>query len=115
MGLLLANNAHGADQSIAVGQFSKALLAGWEQKAFKGETDYTIVYDAAKRVTVLHAVSSAAASGRFKKIAIDLAKTPILNWSWKVSDPLVGTMKMRKVVTIFRRASMSSWSAVSWA
>ena len=89
-GLLLANGTHAADQSIAVGQFSKASLAGWERKAFKGETDYALVYDAAKKATVLQAVSSAAASGRFRKIAIDLTKTPFLNWSWKVSDPLVG-------------------------
>jgi hypothetical protein len=90
MGLLVANNAHATDQSIAVGQFSKASLAGWEQKAFKGETEYAFVYDPAKRAPVLQATSSAAASGRFRKIAIDLAKTPFLNWSWKVSDPLVG-------------------------
>ena len=48
-GLLLANGTHAADQSIAVGQFSKASLAGWERKAFKGETDYTLVYDSAKK------------------------------------------------------------------
>jgi hypothetical protein len=89
-GLLLANDAHAADKSIAVGQFSKESLAGWERKAFKGETEYAFVYDPAKRATVLQADSSAAASGRFRKIAIDLTKTPFLNWSWKVSDPLVG-------------------------
>lgn len=90
VGLLFANDAHTADQSIAVGQFSKASLAGWERKAFRGETEYAFVYDAGKRATVLQAVSSAAASGRFRKISIDLAKTPFLNWTWKVSDPLVG-------------------------
>jgi hypothetical protein len=94
--VLLLANAHAADQSIAVGQFSKASLAGWERKAFKGETDYTFVYDAGKRATVLQAVSSAAASGRFRKIAVDLAKTPFLNWSWKVSDPLVGNDESAK-------------------
>lgn len=35
-------------------------------------------------------MSSAAASGRFRTIAIDLTRTPFLNWSWKVSEPLVG-------------------------
>jgi hypothetical protein len=89
MGLLLVNDTH-ADQSIAVGRFSKASLAGWERKTFKGETEYAFVYDAGKKATVLQAVSNAAASGRFRKIAVDLAKTPFLNWSWKVSDPIVG-------------------------
>lgn len=95
-GLLLANDTQAADQSIPVGQFSKASLAGWERKAFKGETDYALVYDPAKKATVLQAVSSAAASGRFRKIFIDLTKTPFLNWSWKVSDPLVGNDESAK-------------------
>ena len=88
--VLLTNDTDAADRSIPVGQFSKASLEGWERKTFKGETDYTLVYDSARRSTVLQAVSGAAASGRFRKIVIDLTKTPFLNWSWKVSDPLVG-------------------------
>lgn len=90
LGILPVSGARAADQSIAVGQFSKGSLAGWEQKVFKGETAYAIKYDAAKGASVLEAVSSGAASGRFKRIVVDLTKTPILNWSWKVSEPLVG-------------------------
>ncbi len=90
IGALLANETHAADQTIAVGEFSKASLAGWERKAFKGETIYDFVYDPAKRATVLQALSNAAASGRFRKLVVDLTKTPFLNWSWKISDPLVG-------------------------
>ena len=90
IGALLASNIHAADQTISVGEFSKTSLAGWERKVFKGETKYDFVYDPAKRATVLQAVSSDAASGRFRKLVVDLTKTPFLNWSWKVSDPLVG-------------------------
>jgi hypothetical protein len=90
IGALLANETHAADQTIVVGEFSKASLAGWERKAFKGETIYDFVYDPAKRATVLQALSNAAASGRFRKLVVDLTKTPFLNWSWKISDPLVG-------------------------
>ena len=90
IGALLANETHAADQTIVVGEFSKASLAGWERKAFKGETIYDFVYDPAKRATVLQALSNAAASGRFRKLIVDLTKTPFLNWSWKISDPLVG-------------------------
>ena len=90
IGAFLANDIYAANQTIAVGEFSKASLAGWEQKAFKGETTYAFVYDPAKRTTVLQAVSSAAASGRFRKLVVDLTRTPFLNWSWKVSDPLAG-------------------------
>ena len=83
-------DADAADQQIVVGAFSQGSMAGWDQKAFKGETDYSIVYDSEKRATVLHAVSRAAASGRFRKMNVDLTKTPFLNWSWKVSESLAG-------------------------
>lgn len=82
--------ATAAGPSIVIGEFSKASLVGWEQKSFKGETKYEFVYDSAKKMTVLQATSSSAASGRIRKIVIDLTKTPYLNWSWKVSDPLIG-------------------------
>ena len=75
---------------IVVGAFSQGSMAGWEQKGFKGETEYSLVYDPEKKSTVLQAVSQAAASGRFRKMRINLTKTPFLNWSWKVSDALVG-------------------------
>jgi len=95
-GLLFANRASSASEIVMVGQFSKSSLAGWEQKAFKGETDYTLVYDAAKKMTVLQAASSAAASGRFRRITVNLTETPFLNWSWKVSDLLVGNDEKAK-------------------
>jgi hypothetical protein len=82
--------ADAADQQIVVGAFSQGSMAGWDLKAFKGETDYSLVYDPEKRSTVLHAVSRAAASGRFRKMNVDLTKTPYLNWSWKVSEAQVG-------------------------
>ena len=82
--------ADAADQQIVVGAFSQGSMAGWDQKAFKGETDYSLVYDPEKRTTVLHAVSRAAASGRFRRMNVDLTKTPFLNWSWKVSEALDG-------------------------
>ena len=87
---LPAEQMQAAEKSIAVGEFSKSSLAGWERKAFKGETTYAFVYDPAKRATVLQAESSAAASGRFRRLVVDLTKTPFLNWSWKIADPLVG-------------------------
>ena len=82
--------ADAAGPQIIVAAFSQGSMAGWEQKAFKGETAYSFVYDPEKKSTVLQAVSQAAASGRFRKMRINLTKTPFLNWSWKVSDALVG-------------------------
>lgn len=79
-----------AEPSLLVGAFSQGLIAAWERKAFKGETNYALVYDAEKKSTVLEARSNAAASGRYRNIAVDLVKTPFLNWSWKVSEAVAG-------------------------
>lgn len=38
----------------------------------------------------LRADSSAAASGRYREVSVDLNKTPILNWTWKVGGVLTG-------------------------
>lgn len=89
-------DVHAAESSVVVGEFSKSSLAGWERKAFKGETDYRLIFDPVKKQIVLQATSDAAASGRFHKQKIDLTRTPFLNWSWKVSDPLVGNDETTK-------------------
>lgn len=82
--------AAATDPRIVVGAFSQNAMTGWENKAFKGNTVYALVYDSEKKSTVLQATSQGAASGRFRKMKIDLIKTPFLNWSWKVSDALSG-------------------------
>ncbi len=73
-------------EKIYVGQFGKEGLTGWEQKSFSGETRYQLVDENGAKV--LKAKSSASASGMFKKIRIDLDKTPWLNWSWKIENSL---------------------------
>jgi hypothetical protein len=88
--------ADAADRQIVIGAFSQGSMSGWDQKSFKGETDYSLVYDPDKKATVLHAVSRAAASGRFRKLNVDLTKTPFLNWSWKVSEALAGIDETEK-------------------
>jgi hypothetical protein len=112
--------AGAADQKIVVGAFSQGSMAGWDEKAFKGETDYSLVYDPEKRSTVLRAVSRAAASGRFRKMNVDLTKTPFLNWSWKVSEAPTGIDETTKagddyaarVFVIVERGIMG-WSTLS--
>ncbi|MDT8363407.1 MAG: DUF3047 domain-containing protein [Nitrosomonas sp.] len=76
------------EERIDVGRFSKSDLSGWQTKVFEGETDYTLEDDGGK--IVLRADSSAAASGRYREVSIDLSKTPILNWAWKVKNILAG-------------------------
>lgn len=76
-----------------VGPFSKSTLKGWEEKSFRGHTEYALKEDAGR--SVLAAKSTAAASGLFKKVDIDLERTPYLNWSWKIDNVLDATADER--------------------
>jgi hypothetical protein len=77
-------------QTIQVGTFSASEFADWTEKSFKGHTLYELVKDPEIGKTVVQAQTQGAASGRFKKVKIDLVKTPFLNWSWKIDKPYAG-------------------------
>lgn len=70
--------------------FSSGSLAGWKPKLFSGRarTRYQIVRDG--RDDVLHAVCRDGASGLVWAHKIDLTKTPILTWRWKISRVFAG-------------------------
>ncbi len=82
--------AQAAEGDIAVGTFSRGSLSNWQSRSFKGETIYEIVKDPDLGATVLAATTNGAASGRYRKMKIDLVKTPFLNWSWKVMNVFPG-------------------------
>jgi hypothetical protein len=88
--LLFAISCFGVSQTndllVAIGNFSRGELSGWQEKVFNRKTDYTLVQIDDK--TVVRAESHQAASGLFKEIRVDLEKTPFLNWSWKIEQPL---------------------------
>lgn len=71
---------------LAVGKFSAGELSGWEDKSFKGKTDYSLATDDGKKV--LRAHSRIAASGLIRKIKLDAREHPILRWSWKIERTL---------------------------
>jgi hypothetical protein len=79
---------------VEVGRFSDADLNGWEEKSFKGETRYQLLDDDGR--TALHATASAAASGLFRKVEIDLESTPYLHWSWKIDKLVAGGSERSK-------------------
>ena len=59
-------------------------LSQWEAKEFSDLTQYSVVESGSTRI--LKASTDNSASILFKKIDIDLKKTPYLNWSWKVEN-----------------------------
>jgi hypothetical protein len=80
--------AWAAAERIEIARFAQGDLSGWKTKVFAGETRYSLERAGGK--TALRADSSAAASGLYREIKVDLGKTPILNWSWKVDHVLLG-------------------------
>ncbi|MCE2453419.1 MAG: DUF3047 domain-containing protein [Nitrospinae bacterium] len=74
-------------QETVLGRFSAGDLTGWEPKSFEGETSYRLIKEEGGE-TVLEAVSEAAASGLVLKRKIDLTKTPILIWRWRIERPV---------------------------
>lgn len=88
--------ARAIGQDIPVGSFSRGSLSDWSSRSFKGETKYELVEDADLRTVVLAASTNAAASGRYRKIRIDLTTTPFLNWSWKVTGIFPGIDERHK-------------------
>jgi hypothetical protein len=78
-----------SDQSVTfIGDFSSMDVSGWAEKSFSGETIYEI--QAQQGLTYLHAMADKSASALYKKVKVDLNKTPYLNWSWKIDQPLDG-------------------------
>ncbi len=74
--------------------FDGASLHGWEEKEFKGRTQYTLIET--DGVPALKAHSRASASGLFREIEIDLNKTPYLHWRWRVDNTLGTNDESRK-------------------
>lgn len=69
---------------VEIANFSREGLTGWKEKSFSGHTRYEV------RDGALCASSSAAASGLFREIRVDLGQTPWLHWSWRIDKGLHG-------------------------
>ncbi len=65
--------------------FEPSEIADWEARAFVGETQYEFVEQGER--PALHAVcDDGTSSGLFRRKEIDLTRTPVLEWSWRVDD-----------------------------
>jgi len=69
-------------EPIIIDSFIGSTLDTWEKKSFVGYTDYKITD------LGLQATSESSASSIYKEVHIDLEKTPILNWSWRIDKKL---------------------------
>jgi hypothetical protein len=71
-----------ADTRITAGQ-----IADWTPHSFTGETRYTLV-DTPSTRAVRATCDAGTASGLFYREGIDLRETPIIEWRWRIVDPV---------------------------
>lgn len=75
--------AQGTPPPVVIGAFSQQSLSGWQDQIFNQTTQYQWQREDASWVLAAHSHNSA--SGKIKKIRIDLNQTPMLNWRWKIT------------------------------
>ncbi|MDX1587873.1 MAG: DUF3047 domain-containing protein [Oleiphilaceae bacterium] len=75
--------------------FTAEDIAGWESHSFEGETRYDLV-EVDGREAVHARCRDASASGLFYREEIDLGKTPILEWTWRVEETFRDIHETRK-------------------
>lgn len=71
-----------AGKSISAGSFSPAERSLWQEESFKGHTDYQVIPDEDEFSLKAHCEGTASAF--YRRMKVDLTKTPILRWSWRI-------------------------------
>ena len=66
-----------------------AAIADWRPHSFAGQTAYRLAQKDGE--PAIHARCDASASGLFRDTPVDLTRTPIIEWRWRVDD-LPGTV-----------------------
>ena len=79
-----ANSEEQLNDKCMVGLFSAGSLTGWKTQVFKGQTTYRVAKIDGEQA--LKADSENAASGLYYEHRIDLQKTPVLNWRWRIEN-----------------------------
>lgn len=86
LGLIGACLLAGCAATVPVGRFADRDLPAWKEQVFNKRTRYEPVEEGG--ATVLRATSRQSASALYRRVEVDLDKTPYLNWRWKVEDTL---------------------------
>lgn len=91
---LLITPLWAAEDNVMLGEFSNGAIDGWEEKSFVDHTRYEVTTIDGR--TALRAHSKQNASGLFRELKVDLTKTPVLNWSWRVDNIFNGNDERAK-------------------
>lgn len=98
--VLLATALAGADDRIAVADFSRGVDAegvprGWQLKEKSGRAEFSVVKDG--DLHALHLRSQNTSFSIQKSVKVDPAEHPVLSWKWKVTGlPEGGDFRNRK-------------------
>lgn len=69
-----------------LGRFGPGDLSAWQSHRFNGETDYRLVPGDDTPGMSLRAHCDAGASALYRQKTIDLTRTPIARWQWRVEN-----------------------------
>lgn len=72
---------------LAETRLSPGRITQWEPHSFTGRTDYQRV-ETASGTAVRATCDAGTASGLFYRETIDLTETPIIEWRWRIVDPI---------------------------
>ena len=108
------------DVVLPISAFAERSTEEWKQHNFGSGTDYGLVQ--LDGSWALQAHSRGAASAFYRSVEIDLEKTPVLNWSWRVEQPLSGLKEMSKsgddyaarVYVVYKRGFFDKGIAVNY-
>ena len=95
--------------------FNPEAILDWESHSFSGKTRYELVETAQGKA--IHArCEGGSASGLFRRETIDLEKTPVIEWRWRVDEPLNGGDETRKSGDDFaaRVYAVDEYSYLRW-
>lgn len=83
LALGLATLSHA--ETISIAEPNHWDLSQWDYKSFEGDSRYSLVANT-EGEQILKAETDGSASGYFHDVEIDLNKTPLLSWRWKVDN-----------------------------
>lgn len=95
--------------------FAPEAILDWESHSFEGQTDYALVETGQGKV--IHAqCEGGSASGLFRRETVNLEKTPVIEWRWRVDEPLNGDDETRKSGDDFaaRVYAVDEYSYLRW-
>lgn len=79
--ILACSSSQGGERTVRT--FHPADIIAWERHAFTGETRYELT-EVDGQPAVLALCTDRSASGLFLREAIDLERTPVIEWTWRV-------------------------------